>query len=133
MKEKQTAIEEKKTDAVQAETTRDEPVFVPDTDIYEHEDRFTVIADMPGVDQEHVAVSLEDRVLTVEGRTTLEAPEGYDLRHAEYADGRFERSFRIPVDVNTEGIRAVINNGVLRVDIPRAEKQGPRTIKVEAA
>lgn len=123
---------EQKVNAGKPEHTRDLPVFVPDTDIYETDDAVVVVVDMPGVDEKHVEVDLENRVLTITGYQTPETFEGLEPVAAEYRVGNYRRSFTLSEDVDTEGITARVKDGVLRIRLPKAKELQPRKIQVEA-
>lgn len=115
------------------EITREGPVYVPATDIYESNTELVVVAEMPGVDEKHLDVSLEDKQLSITGtREDEHAPKGYSLIHHGYTPGSYSRSFKILADVDTSKITAKIANGVLTLTLPKAEKVAPRKIKVTA-
>ncbi len=131
-KEKQVAVE-KKTDSGQpAELTRDLPVFAPDVDIYEKDDAIMVLCDMPGVDDKHIDITLENDVLTLTGYQDTTEPEDITLLHRGYANGIFQRSFTLSTEVDREKIAARINQGVLQISLPKAEEAKPRKITVSA-
>ena len=113
------------------EMTRDLPVYSPQTDIYEKEDSILVLCDMPGVDENQVDVSLENNVLTLTGCQDVKEPGNHELLYRDYRPGAFRRSFTLSADINHAGIKAKLNNGVLQVILPKAEKAQPRKIKVE--
>ncbi len=118
----------------EVEMAQDRPVFSPATDIYEKGDSILVICDMPGVDEKHVDVTLEDGVLTLTGHTQEEpAPAGQALVHREYLAGVYRRSFQLSSDMDEAKIKATMKNGVLNLLLPKAEKAQPRKIQVEAA
>lgn len=131
MTQKTTALEERRNTG-RVEQTRDVPVYIPDTDIYETDDAIVVVADMPGVDEKHVDVDLEQRVLTISG-TSAEAEtfEGYALAAQGYRPGDYRRSFTLSNDVDVDGITARIKDGVLRIRLPKAKELQPRKIQVE--
>ena len=120
------------TDVAATEHTRDLPVYLPATDIYETENTVEVLADMPGVDEQHVDVSLENNVLTLTGHREAEQEEGRTMVCCGYAPGNFKRTFTLSDDVDREGIKARIKDGVLRVTLPKAKELQARKIKVEA-
>lgn len=122
---------EKKQHAGRVEQTRDMPVYVPDTDIYELDDAVVVVADMPGVDEKHVEVDLEQRVLTITGQVEPENLDGYELVAEGYRPGNYRRSFTLSNDVDVDGITARIKDGVLRIRLPKAKELQPRKIQVE--
>ncbi|MBP7528754.1 MAG: Hsp20/alpha crystallin family protein, partial [Syntrophorhabdaceae bacterium] len=75
------------------ERTRATKIYNPDVDIIEGKDRIIVIADMPGVNEKSVEVTLEDNVLTIYGRVDWDVPERMKLTHAEYGIGDYQRIF----------------------------------------
>jgi len=114
------------------ERTRDCRCFVPRADIYETEDEITIAMDMPGIRDEHVEISLEKNILTVNGYLFPQNPEGYTLALSEYQAGDYERSFRISNQIDQDKIEAQYKNGVLRLTLPKAEEAKKRKIEVKA-
>jgi HSP20 family molecular chaperone IbpA len=113
------------------ERTRARLAFVPRVDIYETEDSITLVADMPGVDESSVDITLENRVLTVKGFVEPEWPENYSLAYAEYQVGDYERTFTLTDVIDEEGIGATVRDGVLRLRLPKARPEA-RKITVRA-
>jgi len=114
------------------ESRVDRAIYMPATDVYENDDSVVLVMDMPGVDDEHVKVTLEDNVLTVEGQRIDSSGDDYQPLISEYEPGDYRRSFTVPADIRTEGIEARIANGVLKVILPKSEKARPRQIEVKA-
>lgn len=112
------------------ERTRATRCFVPHSDIYETEDAITVVMDMPGVQNDNIEISLEKNVLTVTGLVAPNQPEGYSLAFSEYSVGDYERSFRISNQIDQDKIEAEYTNGVLRLNLPKAEAAKKRKIEV---
>jgi len=110
-----------------AERTRDRACFVPRADIYETNDSITVVADMPGVDENSVDITLEQEVLTINGYTTPVEPEGYRLAYAEYRVGDYQRRFTLSEQIDRDEIEAVMKDGVLFLHLPKVE---PTTRKI---
>ncbi len=110
-----------------AERTRDRLAFVPATDIYETEEAITILADMPGVDETAVDITLEKNVLTINGFVEPEQPEGYSLAYAEYRIGDYQRSFSLSNEIDQDNIEATLKDGVLTVHLP---KVSPTTKKI---
>ena len=110
-----------------AERTRTRPAFVPRVDIYETDAAIGLVADMPGVDETSIEITLENRALTVKGLVEPMWPEGHELAYAEYRVGDFERSFTLPDLIDSAGIQATARDGVLRLHLPKA---APVTTKV---
>lgn len=114
------------------EMAQDQPVFTPATDIYEKSDAVLVLCDLPGVDEKHVDVSLENNVLTITGYQDRSEPEGCELLYRGYESGVFRRSFTLTSDIDRTKITAKIANGVLRVLLPKAPRAQTRKIEVQA-
>lgn len=107
-------------------------VFTPAADIYEEKDSFTVLADMPGVEQKNIDISIEDNVLTISGTQNSQEHDGYELLHRGYKTGLYKRSFSLASDIDHAKISAKMNNGVLRLTLPKSEKAKPRKIEIES-
>jgi HSP20 family molecular chaperone IbpA len=114
------------------ERTRDRLAFVPRADIYETADAITVVADMPGVDENSVHVMLEDNVLSINGYVEPVQPEGYELAFSEYRVGDFERAFTLSDQIDRDGIEATVKDGVLRLHLPKITEARRRTIAINA-
>jgi HSP20 family molecular chaperone IbpA len=124
-------LAKKEPDAVETVVTPEvEAVYVPDVDIRESADCVRLVANMPGVDQKSVEVTVENNVLTVEGRASIEPPRGYEPLDREYAVGKFRRDFTLSDAVNTEGIKARVRHGVLEVSLPKREEVKTRKIEI---
>lgn len=108
-------------------------VFVPHVDIVESDSQITLVADLPGVDQSTLDVSVEKNVLTLRGQVQSTLPEGYQLAYSEYEVGNFERSFTISNDIDRAGIEAVVKDGVLRLTLPKAHHAMVQKIAVKTA
>ena len=109
--------------------------WVPAVDIYEHDDRFELYMDLPGVDPANVDITLEAGVLTVSGERAHHAPrndDAGDLRRHERGQGRFYRRFLLPDTVDSDRVKAADRHGVLELTIPKQAKALPRRIKVAA-
>jgi HSP20 family protein len=118
--------------AAPAERTQTGAVFTPAVDIYETPDALVVLADMPGVSPEDLAIRLENDTLTLEGRSLASAePEGQRLLE-EFRAGSYFRQFTLSEAIDREGIDARLNQGVLKLVLPKAEAVKPRRIEVQA-
>lgn len=115
-----------------SEQTRDLPVLTPATDIHETDKEIVLVADLPGVRPDHLEVTLENRVLTISARTSVEEPAGKELIYREFGPAEYRRSFSLSDEVDRAGITARIKNGVLRLVLPKAAEAQPRRIAVQA-
>lgn len=105
--------------------------WAPAVDIKEEADKFIVHADVPGVDPKDIEVTLENGVLTISGsreEEKKEEREGYS--RVERMSGKFFRRFMLPESVNEDKVTAKTDKGVLRITIPKSEKQKARRISV---
>lgn len=113
-----------------AESTRPGPVFTPAMDIFETEAAITVLADMPGVRATGLTIDLRDNVLSIEGRVEAADDRKEQVLLREYDTGSFRREFRLTNLIDQTNIDAVLNHGVLRLTLPKAEAARPRRIEV---
>jgi HSP20 family molecular chaperone IbpA len=116
-----------------AETTRPGRSYVPDIDVCETADSLWLWADMPGVDEHSVDVNLTDGVLSIEGRVALKDYEGLTPAYTEYNIGNFVRRLSLSDDVDGERITARMTNGVLELQLPKAERAKARRIPIANA
>ena len=114
----------------QAPSPENEPVYVPRVDVRETAEGFAVVADLPGVDEKSVEATVQNRVLTIEGWTNTEKPQGYEELGREFGAGRFRRDFTLPDAVDPGRIQARVKNGVLTVSIPKKDEVKARKIQV---
>ena len=105
-------------------------VFTPPIDIYETDEGLILRADLPGVSLDTLELQVQDNKLTLFGRMEQIVPENARLLHQEYETGDFLRSFILSDEVDHQHIAAKLNNGVLEVVLPKADKPEPRRIPV---
>jgi HSP20 family molecular chaperone IbpA len=133
MADENMAVEKRENEAGEvAERTRTGRTYIPRVDIYETADGVVLLADMPGVDENSVAVTLEKNILTIEGRVDFVRPEGYDLAYAEYGVGDYYRTFALSDEVDRARIEASVKNGVLKLTLPKAESARTRKVQVKS-
>src|ERR1700732_4864459 len=108
--------------------------WAPAVDIYETENELVVKADLPDVPEKDIDVRVENNTLTIHGERKFENDVHQDnYLRVERAYGTFTRSFSLPNTVNTEGIRAEYQNGVLSVRMPKREETKPKQIKISVS
>ncbi len=115
------------------EATRPGAFFQPAVDIFETPEELVLVADMPGVMPDAVDVDLEGDQLSVEGRLRSEEYEGLKPLYVEYGVGGYYRSFTLGENVDRDGIKAQLKDGVLVLKLPKAQHARPRRITVETA
>ena len=105
--------------------------YQPRIDVAETAAEFRILAELPGLEEKDIEVSLEEGVLTIRGTRAMEELEdGTHLHRRESWRGEFSRSLRLPAEVDAEGVKAVYKNGVLSVTLPKAPEAQPRTIPI---
>ena len=115
------------------ERIRNVKTFIPRVDIYETKDALFLIAEMPGVDEKTVDVELEKNVLTISGRVEDGKVKDYNLVFSEYEVGDYERTFTLSDEIDRDKIKATVKQGVLRLELPKAEKVKPKKIAINVA
>jgi HSP20 family protein len=113
----------------------DNRVWVPAIDVVEQTDSYLMYAELPGVDPSQIDITFEQNVLTVRGTkpSTVQASNDGELRvfAAERVTGSFERSIKLPEFVDGDHIAAEFNNGLLKIQVPKAQAAQPRRIEVK--
>ena len=107
--------------------------WLPAVDVNETETEFLLSADMPGLDKKDVSVDIHDGVITIKGERTIDNEKSNDdYRIRERQLGSFNRSFRLPDNVNEVNVAAKFNNGVLTITLPKTKEVIPegRQIKI---
>ena len=106
--------------------------WAPAVDIEEGEKGYIVRAEMPGMSEKDISVTVENNVLTIKGekKDEKERREGNRLIVSERSWGSFSRSFSLPTSAEPGSIRAEFKNGILTVTVPRSKNPKDRQIKI---
>jgi HSP20 family molecular chaperone IbpA len=132
MAEKNVAVFHNDQTSPDREETRSRHQYLPPAvDIYETDEALVLMADLPGLPGEAVAVHAENGILTIEGRA--ESPAAGEVLYREFSAVPYYRQFRIPDSVDPARAAADFKNGVLTLTLPRAEKAKPRRIEISPA
>lgn len=100
-------------------------------DLAEKQDAFIIKASLPGIDPNALDITVEDDVLTIKAETTEDkAVEEANYHLRERRTGSFARSLRLPTPINADQIQADYDNGVLTLNVPKAEAVKPKKIAV---
>lgn len=116
--------------------TRDSGLFsgwTPALDVFDEKDNYVVKVELPGMKKEDIDLSLHNGVLTVSGERKHEqaAGEGETFRSERFF-GRFQRSVTLPARVDSSGVKASYKDGILTIELPKAEDAKPKQISVNA-
>jgi HSP20 family protein len=113
--------------------TRDEDLLLPGVDVIEDAQGILLLADLPGVTKERLAVHVDGDVLTLEGEIALPRPEGLTAIHTELNAPRFRRAFTLSRELDAERIEAQLNQGELRLRIPKKTHAQTRRVEIAIA
>ena len=105
--------------------------YIPPVDIVETGEGYTFYADLPGVKPADLDITYEDGALTLHAKVAPRQPAGQKYVAQEYGVGGFSRSFKIATDVNPDAIKAELKDGVLKLEVPKAESAKVRKIAVK--
>jgi HSP20 family protein len=109
----------------------EETGFTPAFDVSETEDTLMVKAELPGMEEKDIDISLSDGILTIKGEKKQEKEsDGGHYHRVERRYGAFSRTMRLPTEVDTEKVNATYKDGVLSVTMPKTEKAKPRKIEI---
>ena len=122
-------VQQKREVEKKTEGTTSGRVFLPVTDIFETPEALTVVLEMPG-DRDSIEASVENDVVTIEGRIDFTKYEGLQPLYTEYNVGHYARSFEISNKINQSEISALMKDGVVTIVLPKAEQAKPRKIQV---
>lgn len=117
---------------VEHEHTRPGRNYQPDVDIVETDGELWLRADLPGVDEKSLQVSLEDGVLWIRGEVSLVPYERLTPVYTEYEVGNYEQRFRVSSRIDGERIAARLTDGVLELHLPKVAEAQPRQIAIQA-
>ena len=121
----------KKNDSQLATPTAPRRTIVPRYEVQENEDTFVVTAYLPGVDRSALETSVDGESVTVFGRRTWAAPEGWATVYRESSAADYRLVLEIDHRVNREAVKAELTQGVLKLTLPKAESVKPRRIEIK--
>jgi len=113
-----------------AEGLHQRPAVAPAVDVFENKDELLILADVPGVGKEDFTIHLEKGKLTIEARRN--EPAQGNLLASEYRPFDYRRTFLVPQGIDADKIVAELNQGVLRLHLPKAAALKPRQIQIKA-
>ncbi|HVY46730.1 MAG TPA: Hsp20/alpha crystallin family protein [Minicystis sp.] len=91
-----------------------------------------VEVEVPGVSEKDLQLTIHQDVLSISGERRSDAPEGFHVHRRERAPIKFARTFALPCKVDVERASALLKNGVMTVELPKAPEAQPRQISVRA-
>lgn len=122
-----TNVEEKRS---WEEALEKESWVAPLIDIYETNDDYFIVANMPGVNKEDVKIKVEDGDLVIMGRINFSDVLNKKYLLKEIDPSNYYRKFKLSDSINEEKIVATLENGRLQINLPKLERVKPRTIEI---
>ena len=106
-------------------------VWYPPVDILESKDSYIIRAELPGMRNEDLKTEVNEGMLTLSGERKFEEPaNGVEYHRVERVAGKFSRSFYLPQTVKQDSIKATYRDGILEIQVPKAEEAKPRQIAI---
>jgi len=109
-----------------------ERVIRPAVDIFEDQSGITLRADMPGVSRDSLDIRIDRDTLSVEAQASISTPEKMEALHAEVQSTRYQRSFSLSGELDTDNVEANLKDGVLTLRIHKRAEHQPRRIEVHS-
>jgi len=103
--------------------------FSPAIDVVENANDYTVICEMPGLEQKEIDVSIASNVLTIKGQKKEEERKGKYFKKESWS-GTFQRTLPLPTSVEADKIAATLKDGILTIVLPKKEEVKPKQIAV---
>jgi len=104
---------------------------MPRVDVVDRENEVLVRAELPGIDKEHLEVTLSGETLTIKGESHQEAEEKGEYFRAEIRHGSFARTVHLPAMVDSDKTQARFHDGVLEISIPKREQAVRHRVPIE--
>ena len=109
-----------------------ERAWAPAVDMFETKDDLVITAEVPGMSEKDIQISITGEMLSLRGER-VSAAKGDGLYRGERWHGKFERNLTLPYPVQTDKVKATYQAGVLTITLPKAEELKPKAIKIDVA
>ncbi len=116
---------------VSRQKTPEVPYVRPPADIIQKDDSYYILLDMPGVNMKDIEISVNNDVLTIDAATGYVYSENEKLLDNEFTNVHYTRRFTLSDTVDREGIKANLKNGLLKLHLPKVQKQEPKKIEIK--
>jgi HSP20 family protein len=106
------------------------PGSFPPINVFQQGDDFVAVVELPGVDKDSLHIEAKENTIRIAGRKTIKYDQNASVHRRERVTGSFDRTISVPIQINPDGIRAEMRDGLLALHIPRAERDKPRKISI---
>lgn len=111
--------------------SRTDSAWAPPIDVVDADDHVEFRAEVPGLSEDDVHVSVTENVLTIKGeKKSVSEDKNTDYRLIERSYGQFQRSFSLPRNLRTDDIDASFKRGVLTISVPKTKKEEAKEIPI---
>ena len=105
----------------------------PRTNIYDNGKELVLRAEVPGLSEKDLQLTVAQEAIVLAGERKPDAPEGHSVHRSERGAWKFSRSFTLPIKIDPEKTTATVKNGILTVTLPKSAEAQPRKIAVKAS
>ena len=102
----------------------------PPLNMFRKGDDFIIVTEVPGIKKSDLEVQVKGNTIRLAGTKTVNYPEKAGLHRRERLSGRFDRAVTLPVQIDADGVKAEVRDGILALFLPRAERDKPKSIQV---
>ena len=103
----------------------------PPVNVFQQDENFIVIAELPGVDKKDLDIQVKDNRVRIAGKRTIDYGAGASMHRRERVFGTFDRTFAVPIEIDTEQVKAEYRDGMLAIRLSRSEKSKPRSVAID--
>lgn len=102
----------------------------PPVNVFQQGEDLVVTAEIPGVKKEDLEISIKRNQLRISGKKEVESGDNISIHRRERSAGSFDRTFNLPLEIEADKVKAELQDGVLALFLPRAEKDRAKTIRI---
>ncbi len=102
----------------------------PPVNVFQKGEDLVVTAEIPGVKKEDLEISIKRNQLRISGKKQVELDDNMSIHRQERSAGNFDRTFNLPMEIESDHVKAELQDGVLALFLPRVEKDRAKTIHV---
>ena len=102
----------------------------PPINVFQDKNRYVIVTEIPGIKRDDVSIEVHRNKVRLAGEKRINYGNNISLHRRERVDGKFDRTFSIPFEIDADKVKAEYRDGILAVFLPRAEHEKPRTIKL---
>ena len=102
----------------------------PPVNVFQQGDDLVVTAEIPGVKKEDLEISIKRNQLRISGKKEIKLDDNMSIHRRERSAGNFDRTFNLPLEIESDKVKAELQDGVLALFLPRAEKDRAKTIRI---